>query len=115
MNQYQVRLSKLQLNAYLGTLLIVGVSTLIAKLLFPYFDAANLSMIFLAGVVMTAIYYGRSPSIVATILSVGLFDYLFIKPYGTFVISDVQYVLTLVVMLLVAISVSSLAVQSKEQ
>src|SRR5262249_23934247 len=83
--------------------------------MFPYFAAQNLSMVYLAGIVLVALYYGRGPSILATLLSVALFDFLFTQPYGTFAISDIQYVFTLLVMLLVAITVSSLVVRSKRQ
>jgi len=72
-------------------------------------------MVYLAGIVFTALYYGRGPSILATVLSVGAFDFLFTQPFLTLAISDVQYILTLVVMLLVAITVSGLAVRSKQQ
>jgi two-component system sensor histidine kinase KdpD len=100
---------------YLRAFMVVVVCTLIAAGLFPYLDAANLSMIYLAGVVIVALYQGRGPSILATVLSVAAFDFFFTHPYGTFAISDLQYVLTLVVMLMVALTISTLAARSKEQ
>jgi two-component system sensor histidine kinase KdpD len=100
---------------YFRAFVVVVVCTLIAAGLFPHLDAANLSMIYLAGVVIVALYQGRGPSILATVLSVASFDFFFTHPYGTFVISDLQYVLTLVVMLMVALTISTLAARSKEQ
>src|SRR5215831_4483649 len=103
------------LSPYLRAVVVVVICTLVAAVLFRYFNAANLSMVYLTGVVVTALNYGKGPSILATVLSVGTFDFLFIEPYGTFAVSDVQYILTLVVMPLVAITISTLAVRSREQ
>jgi two-component system sensor histidine kinase KdpD len=106
---------EIHLGLYFRAFVVVVACTLIAAGLFPYLDAANLSMIYLAGVIIVALYQGRGPSILATVLSVAFFDFFFTHPYGTFAISDLQYVLTLVVMLMVALTISTLAARSKEQ
>jgi two-component system, OmpR family, sensor histidine kinase KdpD len=106
---------KTQWSLYGRAFFVVVGCTVIATILFAHVTAANLSMVYLAGIVFTALYYGRGPSILATVLSVGVFDFLFTQPFLTFAISDVQYILTLFVMLLVAITVSGLAVRSKQQ
>jgi two-component system sensor histidine kinase KdpD len=102
-------------SQYLRAVVVVVICTFIAGLVFPNIHAANLSMVFLTGIVITALYYGRGPSILATILSAAAFDVFFTEPYGTFSIAEVQYVLTLLVMLLVAVTISTLAVRSREQ
>lgn len=66
------------------------------------FDAANLVMLYLLGVVVVALFYGRWPSVVATVINVVSFD-LFIAPRGTLAVSDVQYLLTFAVMLTVGL------------
>lgn len=43
------------------------------------FDAANLVMLYLLGVVVVALFYGRWPSVVATVINVVSFD-LFYRP-----------------------------------
>jgi two-component system, OmpR family, sensor histidine kinase KdpD len=103
------------LGLYLRAVIVVVLCTLTAAAIFPHLDAANLSMLYLAGIVVVALYYGRGPSMLATILSVAAFDILFTEPYGSFAIKDVQYVFTLLVMLLVAITVSTLALRSRRQ
>ena len=47
------------------------------------FDAANLVMLYLLGVVVVALFYGRWPSVVATVINVVSFDLFFIAPRGT--------------------------------
>ena len=102
-------------KTYFQAFAVVILCTIIAAAMFPYFSAENLSMVYLAGIVISALYFGRGPSILTTILSVAAFDFLFTEPYETFAISDAQYVLTLFVMLLVAVTISNLAVGSRQQ
>jgi two-component system sensor histidine kinase KdpD len=93
----------------------VGMSTGVAWLMFPFFGLANLIMMYLLGVVLVASRYGRGPSILASVLSVAAFDFFFVPPYLSFAVSDVQYLLTFAVMLVVALTISGLAVRTKQQ
>src|SRR5439155_3808567 len=86
---------------------ICGVATVLASLLFGRFEATNLVMVYLVGVLSVAYRFGRGPAIVASMLSVALFDFLFIPPYYSFAVHDTQYLLTFAVMLLVGLSISS--------
>lgn len=102
-------------RAYANTLLVLAVCTGLARLMIPYFDLANLIMVYLVGVVFSAARYGRGPSILAALLSVLAFDFFFVTPYLTFAVSDSQYVVTFIIMLLVGITVSTLTVRIKHQ
>jgi len=93
----------------------VGLSTGVAWLMFPYFGLANLIMVYLMGVVLVATRYGRGPSVLASVLSVAAFDFFFVPPYLSFAVSDIQYLLTFAVMLVVALTISGLAVRTKQQ
>ena len=93
----------------------VGLSTGVAWLMFPYFGLANLIMMYLLGVVLVASRYGRGPSVFASVLSVAAFDFFFVPPYLSFAVSDIQYLLTFAVMLVVALTISGLAVRTKQQ
>lgn len=48
--------------------------TVIASQWLIAFDAANLVMIYLLGVVVVALFYGRWPSVLATVINVISFD-----------------------------------------
>ncbi len=76
---------------------------------------ANLVMTYLLGVVFVAFRCGRKQSVAASILAVVLFDVLFVPPYRTIVVDDVQYVITFAVMLFVGLSVSTLAARIRRQ
>lgn len=76
---------------------------------------ANSVMLFLAAVAWTAFRHGRGPSILASVLSVLVFDFFFIPPRFTFVIADAQYVVTFAVMLVIGLVISSLTSRLKAQ
>ena len=99
---------RVQILGSLATLLLGGVLALFARLLMPYVDAANLVMIFLLGVVLIALRYGRGPATLAAIVYVGLFDFFFVDPHFSFAVSDVQYLLTFAVMLAVGLLIGQL-------
>ena len=102
-------------SGYAYALLGVLIATAIAWLMFPYFGAANLIMMYLIAVVAVAIRWGRGPSVLASVLSVAAFDFFFVPPYFSFAVSDAQYLLTFGVMLVVALVISNLAVRLQQQ
>jgi two-component system, OmpR family, sensor histidine kinase KdpD len=102
-------------SAYGWGLLVVAVCTALDALMLPYFAEANLIMIYLLGIVLVAARFGRGPAILASILSVAAFDFFFVQPLLTFAVSDVQYLVTFVVMLLVALVISTMAVRLRQQ
>ncbi len=83
--------------------------------LFPSFAEANTVMLYLLAVVGVAMRYGRGPAVLASVLSVLAFDFLFIPPQWSFAVSDTQYILTFVVMLAVALVSSNLTVRFRQQ
>ncbi|KFC90832.1 two-component system sensor histidine kinase KdpD [Leclercia adecarboxylata] len=99
---------RIQLRGCLVAVLLCALITFIANQWLPNFDAANLVMIYLLGVVIVALFYGRWPSVLATVINVVSFDLFFIAPRGTLAVSDVQYVLTFAVMLAVGLLIGNL-------
>ncbi|HVP37636.1 MAG TPA: sensor histidine kinase KdpD [Candidatus Saccharimonadales bacterium] len=93
----------------------VAACTVAAVVLRGRLAGANLIMIYLVGVMAVAVRYGRGPAAFASILSVAAFDYFCVRPFLSFAVSDTQYLLTFVVMLLAAIVISTMAVSLKQQ
>lgn len=77
--------------------------TLLTLPLLRFFDLANIVMLFLLGVVLVALKWGRGPAALTAMLNVAAFDYFFVAPRFSFAVSDVQYVLTFIVMLVVGL------------
>jgi two-component system sensor histidine kinase KdpD len=69
---------------------------------------ANIVMLFLLGVLVIAYYCNRSAGVIAAVLSVALFDFLYVPPLFSFAVNDIQYLLTFAVMLTVALTIGHL-------
>jgi two-component system sensor histidine kinase KdpD len=102
-------------KSYLWACGAVAVCTALAWIMDPYFDLANIIMVYLLGVVAVATRGGRGPSILVVILSVAAFDFFFVPPSFTLAVSDTQYLITFGVMLLVGMVISTLTVRRQEQ
>jgi two-component system, OmpR family, sensor histidine kinase KdpD len=68
-----------------------------------FLDLANIVMLFLLAVFFTAVRLGRGPALLSAFLSVAAFDFFFVAPRLSFAVSDVQYLVTFAVMLIVAV------------
>lgn len=99
---------RVQIQGCVVAAALCAVITLIAMQWLMAFDAANTVMLYLLGVVVVALFYGRWPSVVATVINVVSFDLFFIAPRGTLAVSDVQYLLTFAVMLTVGLVIGNL-------
>lgn len=102
-------------NRYLWSIFLVAVATAIGLLIGRNFEPTNLVMVYLLVVVIAAIYLGRGPAILASILGVLAFDFLFVKPHFTFVVADTEYILTFIGLFLVGVVISQLAARASEQ
>ena len=98
-----------------GTLAIVGGCTLVAMAMRGHFELTNLTMVYLLGVVVAAVAFGRRAAIAAAVLSVATFDFLLVHPRFSFAVEDAQYLVTFAVMLVVAVVIGTLTAWVREQ
>src|SRR3954447_17860911 len=84
------------------------ISTVTGLAMTPRFDLVNIAMVYLLAVVIVALRLSYGPAILASLASIVLLDYLFVPPLGHFSVDDLQYVLTFVIVLTVALVVSHL-------
>lgn len=99
----------LSVSAYaMSAAAVVATGTLAAPLV-HVFELTNIVMLFLLAVVGVAIRYGRGPAVLAALLSVASFDFFYVPPRFSFAISDVQYLVTFAVMLVVALVIGQMA------
>ncbi|KVE39982.1 DUF4118 domain-containing protein [Burkholderia sp. BDU5] len=87
---------------------ICALITVVANLLHSQLDLTNLVMLYLLGVVFSAVRLGRGPGVVQSFLSVAAFDFFFVPPRMSFSVSDTQYLLTFFGMLLTSLVISHL-------
>lgn len=76
---------------------------------------ANLVMTYLLAVVLAATWLGRGPAIASSIAAVLLYNFFFTKPYYSFTVDDPGYIYTFIVMLAIALMVSTLTVRIRDQ
>jgi two-component system sensor histidine kinase KdpD len=91
-----------QLRYLWATLACVAV-TLLSMPLAAHFDRSNIVAIFILTVVLVAVRFGRGAAALAAVLSVCSFDFFFVPPRFSFAVSDVQYILTFIIMLAVGL------------
>ena len=103
------------LGRYLLGLLLVAATTGLSALVAPYIHPTNLVVIYLLSVVLAAIYLGRGPSILVSILGVASFDFFFVPPSMTLAVDDTEYLLTFVGLLAVGIVISQLTAMVRGQ
>jgi Osmosensitive K+ channel histidine kinase len=101
--------------AYLAAIAACGLIAFAAMPLRHTLDLANIAMLFLFVVFMVAVKLGRGPAVVAALLSVLLFDYVFVPPHLALIPVDPQHVVILAVMLAVALVTARLTAGLQEQ
>ena len=71
-------------------------------------STTDIAMLFLLAIALAGVKAPRAAGIVAAVVGIGLFDLLFVPPYGTFAVTDAAYLLTFVVMLGIALAMTQL-------
>ena len=102
-------------QSFAMSVVFCALSTLIAMPLHSVFDLANIAMLFLMAVVLSAVRYGLGPAVAAAFLNVAAFDFFFVPPRFSFAVSDVQYLMTFAVMLAVGLVTAKLTAGLKFQ
>jgi two-component system sensor histidine kinase KdpD len=100
---------------YLSAMILVGFTTAVCFAVRAHLQATDVAMLYLLGVVAVASWYRQGVAILATVLSIAAFDFLFVPPYYTFNVHNAAYLLTFAVMLAVALIMSRLTSRIREQ
>lgn len=87
---------------YLIAMSIISLATLINFLLFPYVQPINLFMVYLLSIIIVASSGEQGPSLLASIVSVVVFEFFFIPPFFSFSFSHLEYFFTLAVLVIVS-------------
>ncbi len=109
------KLTLRSLYPYLMSVGLIALVTLIGEFVKRDLEPTNLVMLYLFIVVLVAARWGRRPAILASFLSVLAFDLFLVPPYFTLVVSDVQYIFTLIGLLTVGIMISELMEKMRKQ
>lgn len=102
-------------TGYAWAVAATAACSLIGLVMQSRFDLVNIAMVYLLAVVTVALRHPRGPAILTAMLSVAAFDFLFVPPRDTFTVDDVQYLLTFAIMLGVALVISRLVENVRQQ
>ncbi|MCG3173781.1 MAG: Sensor protein KdpD [Myxococcota bacterium] len=100
---------------YVSAALLVAGTLALALGLRSVMDLPDLEMLFLLAVMVSAVWFGRGPSILAATLGVASYDFFFVPPFHTFSVEDRRYFLTFAMMFAVSFALSELAGRLRRQ
>ena len=101
------------LRAYLVSAVAVALACGLGLAIDAWIRPPNISMVFLAAVLFSAIRHGLWPSLFASLLSTLLYNLLFLEPRYSLTIDDPSNVVALVFLLIVAVLTSDLTARLK--
>lgn len=102
-------------KAYIAAVGAVSIATVLNVILYPSIASGILVMIYLLSVAIVALFGYMGPSILASILTVLAYNYFFIPYFRTSLLSDIEYFITLLVMLLVTQIIGHLTILIRRQ
>lgn len=100
---------------YFASLLMMIVMTLIITPISAFLGIANISMLYLLPVLLSAARWGRLPAVVTATMGVITFDFFFVPPIFTFTVADLRYLLSFTIFMLVGLMTGTLSARLKEQ
>ncbi|PHM63508.1 two-component system sensor histidine kinase KdpD [Xenorhabdus ishibashii] len=99
---------RVPIQGFWMAIVLCALITLFSRTFLLTLDKANLVALYLLGVVIIALFYGRWPSVFAAFVNVISFDLFFVQPHWSLEVKNIQYLLTLAVMLIVGAVVGNL-------
>ncbi len=100
---------------YLAAFAVVVASTGVAEMLYRTLETTRLSMIFLAGILVTAVWLGSGPAYLAAGLAFVVYNFYLCEPRFTLVFAGPEDVIVLTVFLIVAMLTGGLAGRVRDE
>ncbi|WP_242336390.1 MULTISPECIES: sensor histidine kinase [Anaeromyxobacter] len=100
---------------YLRALVVIALTTAVARAARALLGVPDVEMLFLLGVMIAALTTGRRASVLAAALAVVSYDFFFVPPPYTLNVSDARYLLTFVMLFGVSVVIGTLTLRLREQ
>jgi two-component system sensor histidine kinase KdpD len=100
---------------YAWALVTTALCTGLAFAIYPAFELSNLVMVYLLGVTIAGLRFGRGPALLTAACNVVSFDFFFVPPRFSLAITDAQYLVTFAVMLIIALVIANLMANVRQQ
>jgi two-component system sensor histidine kinase KdpD len=95
--------------------LLTALATAVAEGLHDLLRVANVALVFLTAILITAALHGLGPSLLACLLAVLAYNFFFLPPLYTFTIAEPENVVALFFFAVVAVIASNLAARVRSQ
>ena len=100
---------------YAWTVISIAVITAAGKAFQPVLDLVTIALVYLLPVLVTAVRWGLWPSLAASFLGILSFDFFFVPPVLSITVSDVRYLFSFAIFLVVALVTGTLAARLRDQ
>lgn len=111
----RTRLSARRGLDYVIALALATAVTGLIEVVDQFSSIPNVSLLYLPAILLTAVYFGTWPSLVAATTAVLEYDFFLLRPFFTFTIGQVEDLLAFVIFVVVAILTSQLAARARER
>lgn len=101
-------------SAYLWSAIVPLVGTFVLLPIRLSIDLSNVALLYVLLVVVSATRFGRGPAVASAILGSLLFAYVFVPPHFSLAITETQYLLSAIIMLVVALMVGHITSKLKQ-
>jgi len=101
-------------HGFINSFVLIAIITIIGWLVKSIISPANLMMLYVLAVVVAAYRWGMRPAIFTAVIGILAFDFVFIPPFFTFRVSDIEYFITLSGMIGVGALISLLVARVRE-
>ncbi len=102
----------------IGMAAMTVLTVALTMLIWPYsppLENSNIVMLYLLLVVGASMFFGRTVGVYTALVTVAAFDFAFVDPKNSFAVSDMQYIVTFVVMLSVSLLTTQLTIFLKHR
>jgi two-component system sensor histidine kinase KdpD len=106
---------KISIFTYIGAILMTVLLTILAAPLKEILGLVNIVMLYLLPILFSAVNWGTYPAVVTALTGVLTFDFFLVSPVRSFTVADIRYVVTFVILLVVALFTSRLSTRLRQQ
>ena len=102
------------LYKHIASVLTIALTTLLLRPFEPSLQIQLVALLYLLPVMISTVFWGLTPGILASFLAFLVFNYYYIIPYYTFQVHKTQDLITLIVFLVLSVVLSQLIGQARE-
>lgn len=102
-------------SSYAVITLFIAILTVFLRPMQASFESVNIALLYLLPVLISAVKWGLFPSFYAAVVGLVAFDLFFVPPFYSFAVSDLRYIISFTVFLIVATLTASLASKLRTQ